>query len=123
MGKLRRFGFICLALEGAVVAPQRSSLAATPAAFDGTWNISIVTEAGSCPSAEIAVNIKDGKVSYMGMPFSGGVDPRGRVSLSISSSVAAGEAGGRMTGDRGRGKWSGALANNACTGRWGAERR
>lgn len=116
--------FIALLLAG-------SSLWSAPAAmarssFDGRWSVLIVTDAGTCDRAyRYALNIDDGRVSYDDPSFqvSGHVDARGHVSVSVAAGGERANGSGQLSGNYGRGYWSGHSSASACSGHWEAERR
>jgi len=87
--------------------------------YDGLWDVVILTKAGTCePSLQYPVTIADGRIS--GAPeVSGSVGREGLVKVSIRGAYA----NGQLTGNGGFGKWNGASAGIACSGRWQASRR
>jgi hypothetical protein len=107
------------------------SLSAAPAAiarpsYDGRWSVLIVTDAGTCDRAyRYALNIVNGRVTYDDPSFdvSGHVDARGRVSVSVSAGGERATGTGELSGDSGRGQWTGYSSTSACSGHWEAERR
>ena len=117
-----------------VLLPTLALLAATapgsarPAqsSFDGRWSVVIVTEAGSCDrSYRYGLVISRGRISYAGgsgVAVSGGVDPRGRVSVSLRYGEAAAQGNGRLSAYGGQGRWQGASSGVRCSGHWMAER-
>jgi hypothetical protein len=97
-------------------------LAAAPAAaqspYDGLWQVTVVTKTGSCDAQTTStVNVADGKIS--GGPVSGSVGSGGLVKVSINGAYA----NGQLSGNSGSGKWNGASAGVACSGRWEASRQ
>ena len=101
-----------------------ASLAAAPATaqspYDGLWNITIVTKAGSCePSTRSTVTVTDGKVSAAGAGVTGSIGREGLVRVSIGGAYA----NGQLSGNAGSGKWNGASAGVPCSGRWEASRQ
>lgn len=101
------------------------ALAATPAiadksAYDGLWNVTVVTKSGSCePTTSSTLTVSDGKVSGGGAPISGTVGREGLVRVSINGAYA----NGQLNGKTGSGKWNGASAGVPCSGRWEASRQ
>jgi hypothetical protein len=109
------FGFILVAVSGFGVA---SALAQTP--YDGLWNVTIITKAGSCePSVNSTLTVADGKVSASGAEVSGSIGREGLVRVSINGAYA----NGQLNGNAGWGKWNGASAGVPCSGRWEASRQ
>jgi hypothetical protein len=103
------------------VAPL--SAAPKSVSFDGTWNVRLVTEAGTCDSSySQTVAIENGRVRPVAgaTSISGGVGTDGSVALTISKSIAKADAQGRLNSKLGSGTWN--LAMLGCTGRWTASR-
>ena len=87
-------------------------------AYDGLWQVTVVTKSGSCDAQTTStVNVTDGKIS--GGPVSGTVGSGGLVRVSINGAYA----NGQLSGNSGSGKWNGASAGVACSGRWEAARQ
>jgi hypothetical protein len=92
-------------------------------AVDGTWNVRLMTEAGTCDSVySQTVAIQNGQVRPLSgdATISGGVGIDGSVALTISHSMAQASATGRINAQRGFGAWR--LAMLGCSGRWIATR-
>ena len=99
-----------------------ATLAAVPVSaqspYDGLWQVTVVTKTGSCDAQTTStVNVADGKIS--GGPVSGSVGSGGLVKVSINGAYA----NGQLSGNSGSGKWNGASAGVACSGRWEASRQ
>ena len=102
--------FCCLAAASAANAR-------TP--YDGVWNVTIQTSAGSCDrTTQYAVTVVDGKVSGP-QNVSGTVGRSGNVRVSIGAAYANGQLDGRT----GSGKWNGASGGVPCSGRWAASKQ
>jgi hypothetical protein len=96
------------------------------ASFDGRWSVLIVTDAGTCDRAyRYALNIINGRVTYDDPSFevSGRVDARGHVNVSVAAGGERANGSGQLSGNYGRGYWSGHSSTSACSGHWQAERR
>jgi len=96
---------------------------AKSASFDGTWNVRLVTEAGTCDSSySETVAIENGRVRPVAgaASVSGGVGTDGNVAITISRSIAKADAQGRLRSNSGSGSWK--LAMLGCAGRWTASR-
>src|ERR1700694_4071202 len=90
------FGFIAAA---SIAAP---AFAQTP--YDGLWNVTILTKAGTCePSVRYPLTVTDGKVSGTA-DVSGSVGREGIVKVSIRGAYA----NGQLNGNGGGGRWNGA---------------
>jgi hypothetical protein len=108
-----RFGWITM--FGCLFATIAN--AQTP--YDGMWNVTIQTKAGSCePSSHYAVTVADGKVSGPAN-VSGTVSRSGNVRVSIGAAYA----NGQLDGGAGSGRWNGASGGVPCSGRWEASRQ
>jgi hypothetical protein len=100
----------------AVTCTAEPAFAQTP--YDGLWNVTILTKAGSCePSIRYPLTVTDGKVSGAA-DVSGSIGREGIVKVSIRGAYA----NGQLNGNAGSGKWNGASAGIACSGRWEASR-
>jgi hypothetical protein len=87
--------------------------------YDGVWNVTVVTRAGSCqPTAFYPLVVADGKVSGAA-DLSGSVGPGGMVRASLRGAFA----NGQLSGNAGSGKWNGASSGMPCSGRWTATRQ
>src|SRR5882724_4138167 len=116
-----RIWFMFLA---SAVTAAAATLAAVPATaqtpYDGLWNVTIVTKAGSCePSTRSTLTVTDGKVSAAGANVSGSIGREGLVRVSIGGAYA----NGQLSGNAGSGRWNGASAGMPCSGRWEASRQ
>jgi hypothetical protein len=87
--------------------------------YDGLWNVTILTNAGSCePSVRYPLTVTDGRV-LGAADVSGSIGREGFVKVSIRGVYA----NGRLNGNGGSGKWNGASGGIACSGRWEASRQ
>src|ERR1700674_3384759 len=111
--------FSALLLTAATAALATApAIAQTP--YDGLWNVTIVTKAGSCePSTRSTLTVTDGRVSAAGAAVSGSIGREGLVRVSIGGAYA----NGQLNGNSGSGKWNGASAGVPCSGRWEASRQ
>lgn len=105
-----------IAAGGLVAAPA----SADTSAYDGLWNVTVVTKSGDCqPTTSSTLMVADGKVSAGGAAVSGKVGREGLVRVSINGAYA----NGQLSGKTGSGKWNGASAGVPCSGRWEASRQ
>jgi hypothetical protein len=96
-----------------------SSIAEATTLYDGVWNVTIQTRAGSCdPAASFALSVANGKISGPAN-VSGTVGQSGNVRVSIGAAYASGQLGGNA----GSGKWNGASGGVPCSGRWEASKQ
>ena len=108
------FGLL-VALAGLGACPAEAQ---TP--YDGLWNVTIITKAGSCePTARSTLTVADGKISAPGADVTGTIGREGLVRVSINGAYA----NGQLNGNAGSGKWNGASAGVPCSGRWEASRQ
>ncbi|MGB3272622.1 MAG: hypothetical protein WBA66_06975 [Xanthobacteraceae bacterium] len=116
--RLDRTGLFCGLLIALACAAAPSAVLASP--YDGQWTVTFVTNAGDCqPSATYPVVVTDGKITAIGAAeIAGKVNPNGLVRASLQGA----HANGQLNGNSGSGKWNGASAGAACSGRWQASR-
>ncbi len=92
--------------------------------YDGSWSLVFVTQRGVCDSTyNFSVNINDGVLTHPNLvKFSGRVAKSGvvRASVTVQDKYASGS--GTLTGDSGRGMWSGRAGSGRCSGYWTAQR-
>ena len=121
---LKRLALPALALLAATLP---AAARPTQSSFDGRWSVVIVTDAGTCDTSyRYGLVVSRGRLSYAGdsgVVISGGVDPRGHVSVSLRYGEAAAQGSGRLSGTGGAGRWQGASSGTRCSGHWQAERR
>ena len=88
--------------------------------YDGSWSVTVMTKNGSCePSTRSTLTVTEGRVSAAGAAISGTIGREGLVRVSINGAYA----NGQLSGNSGSGKWNGASAGVACSGRWEASRQ
>jgi hypothetical protein len=87
--------------------------------YDGLWNVTVHTKAGDCEaSMQYPLVVTDGRIA--GTPdVTGSIGREGNVRVSIRGALA----NGQLSGNGGSGKWNGAAAGVACSGRWEAARQ
>jgi len=97
---------------------------ADPAAYDGTWTVSLASNGGLMCSMipGLTITARNGNVSGggSGLRVSGQVGPSGSINLALQRGGIQGSASGRMSGASGSGSW--AVASVGCSGRWTAHR-
>ena len=112
---VKRVATIAMVIGLPFLAP---AIAQTP--YDGVWNVTVETRAGSCePSVHYPVTVSDGKISAAGADITGNVGRDGHVRASIGGAFA----NGNLNGSSGSGKWSSASAGAPCSGRWEASKQ
>jgi hypothetical protein len=129
MKTLRAVSIACTAatLAGALsIGPRFIAPAFARTPYDGTWSVSIITDAGDCDRGfRYAVTIVDGRLVYNDPNFDvfGEVDPHGRVVVRIKAGESEANGTGHLSGNYGDGEWSGRSPTASCSGHWEAERR
>ena len=129
MKTLRAVSAVCTAaaLAGALsIGPRFVAPAFARTPYDGTWSVSIITDAGDCQgSFRYAVTIVDGRLLYNDPDFDvfGEVDGHGAVIVRIKAGESEANGTGRLSGNYGDGEWSGRSSTMSCSGHWEAERR
>ena len=107
----------CLFVTLANTADARS-------AYDGSWDLTFVTQRGACDAAyNFTVNVSNGVVTHPNLvKFRGYVAKSGavRASVTVQDKYAAGS--GKLSGASGRGTWRGHAGNAQCSGYWNAQR-
>ena len=99
--------------------------AKAPAGYDGSWNVLIITEAGSCDQAySFPVRIAGNHVMSSGATanVTGSVGRGGSVAVRVSSGGSFANGTGRLGAGSGTGRWSGKGSAGVCSGRWQATR-
>jgi hypothetical protein len=127
--RLRRWKF-----AASVLTASLATLAAPGAAdartgrmgggYDGTWNVLIITQAGTCdPAYSYPFRVSGGRISSNGAAdVSGSVSGGGGVVVRISAAGAVATGSGRLGGSTGVGRWSARFSSGNCSGRWQATR-
>jgi hypothetical protein len=109
-----------------LAATAPGSARSTQSSFDGRWSVVIITDAGTCDrSYRYGLVVSGGRIYQAGdssVIISGGVDPRGRVSVSLRYGQSAAQGSGRLSRSDGEGRWQGASSGSRCSGRWLAQR-
>ena len=122
--------FVTTLALGAAAALASGALAApaSSAPYDGTWQVRLVTDTGSCaPSYSYMLGITGSQVRALGgtgappVNVTGGVARNGSVQLAVQHSLAQANASGQLRNASGRGTWS--ASGLGCSGYWTAQRR
>ena len=93
-------------------------------AYDGSWDLSFMTQKGACDASyNFTVNISDGVVTHPNLVrFRGYVTRSGAVRASVVVQDKSASGSGRLSNASGRGTWSGRAGNARCSGYWTAQR-
>jgi hypothetical protein len=92
--------------------------------FDGTWDLSFVTQRGPCDSTyNFTVDVNNGYVSHPNiLTFRGRVATSGAVQASVKVGARYASGSGRLSERSGHGFWAGRSGDSRCSGSWTAER-
>ena len=115
--KKRLIASVICCLTLATAAEARTS-------YDGSWDMIFFTHRGSCdPTYNFSVNINHGVVTHPNLvKFSGYVGSSGAVRASVTVHDKYASGSGKLTGNSGRGTWSGRKGGERCSGYWTAQR-
>jgi hypothetical protein len=113
---------LCIVAAAFLVATGTD--AGARSAYDGSWDLVFVTQAGSCDSSyNFTVNISDGIVTHPNLVrFKGYVAKSGSVRASVTVQDKFASGTGRLSETSGRGKWTGRGGSSRCSGYWTAQR-
>jgi hypothetical protein len=122
---MRKLGGVVTAAAIAAVLVATIPFAAQAAnSYDGSWSVTIYTQAGNCPSSlRYGVRVARGRVygddqSYQ---VNGTVAPNGATRVTVSEQGQSASGTGRLSGNAGAGRWR--TSTGQCAGQWTAERR
>jgi hypothetical protein len=92
--------------------------------YDGSWNITFVTQSGDCnPMYNYSVSVENGVItSPNAATFKGNVTSSGVVRASVTVQEKHASGSGKLTGVLGRGTWTGWSGDQRCAGSWTAQR-
>ena len=92
--------------------------------YDGSWDLVFVTQRGACDATyNFSVNINDGVVTHPNLVrFRGYVARSGAVRASVTVQDKYASGSGRLSGNSGRGTWTGYSGSARCSGYWTAQR-
>jgi hypothetical protein len=105
--------------------PAVAAVGRTTTAYDGRWNVTVMTRVGPCdPQYNFGARIVGGTVVYAVGPASlqGQVGPDGVLSVSVSAGAGRADGEGRLFRGSGSGTWRGQGVLGSCVGTWEAVR-
>ncbi|MDB5553475.1 MAG: hypothetical protein JWL86_3459 [Rhizobium sp.] len=93
-------------------------------AYDGSWNLTFVTQTGTCdPTYNFTIKVSNGVVSHPNLvKFKGHVGKSGSVHASVTVHDKFASGNGRFFGTSGHGRWNGRAGSARCSGYWDAQR-
>ena len=117
---------VAAALAATVAVPSDATprqARAQIASFDGEWSVAISTTYGNCNNYRAALRIIGGRVQSASSDFnaSGYVNPRGGITVAVSSSAGSAYGSDRLRGSQGAGRWR--TRSGECAGTWYATKR
>jgi hypothetical protein len=116
--------FLLCATAAACLAAL-TSLAQARSAYDGSWDLTFVTQRGACdPTYNFSVNVTNGNITHPNLVrFRGHVAASGAVRASVAVQDKFASGSGRLSSNSGRGTWSGHSGSGTrCSGYWTAQR-
>jgi hypothetical protein len=117
-------GFFTAMTAAAVLFAAIPSAVRAASSNDGNWSVTIITQAGNCPSTlRYGVRVDRGRVLADGQSYqvNGTVAPNGATRVTVSEQGQSASGTGRLAGNRGAGRWR--TSTGECSGQWTAERR
>ena len=116
-----------LIFAAALLAAAPGTADAGPArasAYDGTWNVTFIPQAGNCHASNtVPFTVAGTRVSSAGGgKVTGGVSRNGSVAVRISVGASWANGNGGLAGNSGTGRWSGIIQGDRCSGVWQAMR-
>jgi hypothetical protein len=122
---MRKLGGVVTAAAIAAAFVATIPFAARAAnSYDGNWTVTILTQAGNCPSSlRYGVRVARGRVYADGQSYqvNGTVAPNGATRVTVSEQGQSASGTGRLSANAGAGRWR--TSTGQCAGQWTAERR
>jgi len=121
---MKKVGGVVTAAAIAAALVATMPFAARAANYDGAWTVTILTQAGNCPSSlRYGVRVERGRVLADGQSYqvNGYVAPNGATRVMVSEQGQSASGTGRLSGNAGAGRWR--TSTGQCSGQWTAERR
>jgi hypothetical protein len=118
------FAAAVLAVAAAPGAAGAGKAGGAGGGYNGTWNVLVITEAGTCdPAYSYPFRVSGGRILAAGAAdVSGRVGPGGIVAVRISAGGRVASGNGRLSGSSGAGRWTARVSSGNCSGRWQATR-
>jgi len=121
---MRKLGGVVTAAAIAAALVATIPFTARAANYDGAWSVTIITQAGNCPSSlRYGVRVARGRVYADGQSYqvNGSVAANGATRVTVSEQGQSASGTGRLSGNGGAGRWR--TSTGQCSGQWTAERR
>ena len=118
------FGAAVLAAVAAPGAADAGKAGGAGGGYDGTWNVLVITQTGTCdPAYSYPFRVSGGRILSTGAAdVSGSVGSGGVVAVRISAGGRLASGNGRLSGRSGAGRWTARVSSGNCSGRWQATR-
>jgi hypothetical protein len=117
-------GFFTAMATAAVLVAAIPLAARAANNYDGNWSVTIITQAGDCPSSlRYGVRVARGRVYSDDQSYqaNGTVAANGATRVTVSEKGQSASGTGRLSGNTGAGRWR--TSTGKCAGQWTAERR
>ena len=117
-------GVVTAAAIAAALVATTPFLARAANSNDGVWSVTIITQAGNCPSTlRYGVRVDRGRVFADDQSYqvNGTVAPNGATRVTVTEKGQSASGTGRLAGNRGAGRWR--TSTGDCSGQWTAGRR
>ncbi len=117
-------GVFAAATVAAALVAVIPSAARAASSYDGMWSVTIITQAGNCPSSlRYAVRVARGRVygDDQSYDVNGTVAANGATRVTVSEKGQSASGTGRLSGNAGAGRWR--TRTGDCSGQWTAQRR
>ena len=121
---MTKAGGFFTAMAAAAVLVAAIPFAARAANYDGAWSVTIMTQAGNCPSSlRYSVRVAKGRVygDDQSYDVNGSVAANGATRVTVSEKGQSASGTGRLSGNAGAGRWR--TSTGECSGQWTAARR
>jgi hypothetical protein len=124
LSRARALSWIFAAAVLAMAAAPGAAGAGKGGGYDGTWNVLVITQTGTCdPAYSYPFRVSGGRILAAGAAdVSGRVGPGGVVAVRISAGGRVASGNGRLSGSSGAGRWTARVSSGNCSGRWQATR-
>src|SRR6202171_2422469 len=110
------FAAAVLAVAAAPGAAGAGKAGGAGGGYDGTWNVLVITQTGTCdPAYSHPFRVSGGRILAAGAAdVSGRVGPGGVVAVRISAGGRVASGNGRLSGSRGAGRGTGRGWGSTC---------
>ena len=113
-----------VAAPDAADAGKAGAAVAAGGGYDGTWNVLVIAQVGTCDAAySYPFRVSGGRILSTGAAdVSGSVGPGGAVVVRISAGGRVASGNGKLGASTGSGRWTAKVSSGNCSGSWQATR-